>query len=227
MSGANDLPARHTTGRTYGQHDKAAFADPSWTRGRGRSKPRGKVLGAASHSGDLLARSDLARRSPRGSQDAGVEHHPVRRAGSASRRRRLPVVPLPGGTILGGLRRRASPVERHPAASSATFGRVTLAMGRSRPVAHNVPLTCEGDVQPVSPSNLESPKRPHETQTSASSWMCGPTSNRAGEVFAESSPRHRRVTFRVTLSAHPVLLARPFFGRPARLRAPTARTGRT
>ena len=41
-SGANDLPARRTTGRTYGQHDKAAFAGRSWTRGRSRSDLEGK-----------------------------------------------------------------------------------------------------------------------------------------------------------------------------------------
>ncbi len=146
-SGANDLPVRHTTGRTYGhQHDKAAFAGRSWTRGRARSKPRGKVLGAAPHSGDLLARSDPPRGSPRGSQDAGVEHHPVHRPSSTTCRRRLEVAPLTEATVLGGLQRGECTLERHPAPSCETVHRITDAMGPRRPVAHNVPLTCEGDV---------------------------------------------------------------------------------
>ena len=145
-SGANDLPARRTTGRTYGQHDKAAFAGRSWTRGRSRSKPRGKVLGAAPHSGDLLARPDPARRSPRGSQDAGAEHHSVHRPCSATRRRRLPVAPLPEITILGRLHPCKARPGRHPESSSGTSYRVTIATAQRRPVAHNVPLTCEGDV---------------------------------------------------------------------------------
>ncbi len=137
-SGANDLPARHTTWRTYGQHDKAAFAGRSWTRGRGRLKPRGSVLGAASHSSDLLARPDPARRGPRGSQDAGVEHHPVHCPGPAARRRRHSVAQLPEGTIVGRL--------RHPQSSSGTFRGVTVVMGPRRPGALNVPMTCEDDV---------------------------------------------------------------------------------
>ena len=78
---------------------------------------------------------------------AGVEHHPVHCAGSSTRRRRLRVAPLPESIILGGLCLWNAPPERHPASSSRAGDRVAVAMWATPSVAHNVPLSWEGDVR--------------------------------------------------------------------------------
>ena len=142
--GADYRPARHTTGRGHGQHDRAS-ARRSWTSGRARFGSRGRILGTASHSGDLLARTDSARGSPGGSQGAGVEHHPVHRPGSATRRRRLRVALLAETNIPGGLC-FWNALERDPEPIFRALDRIAVATRTTSSIAHNVALTWEGDI---------------------------------------------------------------------------------
>ena len=144
-AGASCLPTCQMRGSGYEQGN-GAVAGPTGREGREPPEARGGAVGAAPHQGDVLARTGIAGRGPRGCQGQGHEHQPVRGPGSPTRRGRSSVAPRQETvSILHCL--RVTSRERHPETDSRLSEGLVSAPNPTETGIRTTPLSWEGDVQ--------------------------------------------------------------------------------